>query len=431
MTATIEHTSLDAIADQINAAHRDAESAIRESLLRSKQAGELLLQVKSELPHGGFIDWVELQCEFSPRTARRYMKLAERWEELESKTDTIVADLGITDALKILTSDENVHFSSESSEWYTPPEIIEATRAVMGSIDLDPCSDSTSEPNVPATVHYTTEEDGLSQPWAGRVYLNPPYGREIGKWTERLQHEYESGCVTEAIALLPARTDTEWFQKLREYARCFLHGRLRFSDCETSAPFPSVVFYLGNERSRFAKTFGKLGDVCVPFQPRAVQVAATPVAEWDLDTATDKLREKIEWCAERWPREMGKVLAAQLKSLASEAEELIEYANEDRLLAAELKNEKSGIEETTDKSDDAEITNLTEAIKGDGKDYPDSCPICGMSDQVVILPRQNEAGTQYVKQCDRCAKIIRFVPKKEAKKLLNQQEADQLLAAAN
>jgi hypothetical protein len=51
---------------------------------------------------------------------------------------------------------------------------------------------------------------------------------------------------------------------------------------------------------------------------------------WDLDTATDKLREKIEWCAERWPYELGKVFAAQLKSLASEAEDLVNNAVEDR-----------------------------------------------------------------------------------------------------
>jgi phage N-6-adenine-methyltransferase len=260
-----EQSTLTVIADQINDAAHRAESSARESLRHAKQAGELLLRVKAELPHGEFTGWVESQCEFSPRTARRFMKLADQWEELQTKTDTIVTDLGITEALKVLASDENVHFSSDSPEWYTPVEIIEATRGVMGRIDLDPCSNSTSEPNVPAELHYTIEQDGLSQPWSGRVYLNPPYGREIGKWVERLKSEYEARTVTEAIALLPARTDTAWFRSLREYGRCFLHGRLRFSDYDTGAPFPSVVFFFGSDRSRFAKVFDELGDVFVLF----------------------------------------------------------------------------------------------------------------------------------------------------------------------
>lgn len=257
--------ALTALADQINAAHRDAESAVRESLKHAKQAGELLLQAKAELPHGEFTEWVNGTCEFHPRTARRYMKLADRWEELQTKTDTGASDLGITDALKILASDENVHFSTESSEWFTPPEIIEATIQVLGSIDLDPCSNSKEEPVVPAASHYTIKDDGLSQPWAGRVFLNPPYGREIGMWVERLTRGYEAGTITEAIALLPARTDTAWFQSLKEYPRCFLHGRLRFSGHDTGAPFPSVVFYLGRDRSLFAKIFEERGDVFIKF----------------------------------------------------------------------------------------------------------------------------------------------------------------------
>ena len=155
-----------------------------------------------------------------------------------------------------------VHFASESAEWNTPSEIIERVLALFGGrIDLDPCSNSATKPNVPAARHFTPREDGLSRVWRGRTYMNPPYGLEIGRWVEHLCAQYEAGTLPEAVALVPSRTDTEWFERLRKYPRCFLRGRLRFSDHENTAPFPSMVVYFGNRASRFAKVFGPLGDV--------------------------------------------------------------------------------------------------------------------------------------------------------------------------
>ena len=70
--------------------------------------------------------------------------------------------------------------SSESSEWYTPSHIIELTLELFnGAIDTDPCSNSKSNPNVPARNLYTKDDDGLAQTWYGSVYMNPPYGVEI------------------------------------------------------------------------------------------------------------------------------------------------------------------------------------------------------------------------------------------------------------
>jgi phage N-6-adenine-methyltransferase len=157
----------------------------------------------------------------------------------------------------------DVHFSSESPEWYTPPEIIQRVEKLFGSIDLDPCSNSHKTPNVPAANRFTKDDDGLAQTWKGRVYMNPPYGREIVEWVEKLAAEYEAGNVKEAIALVPARTDTEWFKILREHPRCFIWGRLNFSQSENSAPFPSVVFYLGKRLASFIKAFRDLGDTYV------------------------------------------------------------------------------------------------------------------------------------------------------------------------
>ncbi len=154
-----------------------------------------------------------------------------------------------------------VHFSSDTPEHYTPQVIIEAAIACMGGIDLDPCSNSEESPNVPAVTHYTKVSDGLAQAWRGCVYMNPPYGREIDDWIGKLVEEYEHGNVTEAIALVPARTDTQWWQRLRNYHVCFITGRLTFVGNNDPAPFPSAVFYLGSNTDCFVNAFEHLGDI--------------------------------------------------------------------------------------------------------------------------------------------------------------------------
>lgn len=154
-----------------------------------------------------------------------------------------------------------VHHSSESPEHYTPAEIIEATIALFGEIDLDPCSNSHQAPNVPAKRCYTAADDGLAQFWGGRVYMNPPYGRGIDKWCRKLAESYNYGFVTEAIALLPARTDTQWWQIMRDYYRCEVIGRLTFIGNDNPAPFPSAIFYLGPNLAGFYQEFSKFGDI--------------------------------------------------------------------------------------------------------------------------------------------------------------------------
>ncbi|WP_223160903.1 phage N-6-adenine-methyltransferase [Salinicola aestuarinus] len=92
----------------------------------------------------------------------------------------------------------------QKDEWLTPPSILEA----LGSFDLDPCS-PVERPWDTASEHLTLHDDGLSAAWRGRVWLNPPYGRETGLWLEKLA-EHGDG-----IALVFARTETEMFS-----ARC-------------------------------------------------------------------------------------------------------------------------------------------------------------------------------------------------------------------
>lgn len=167
------------------------------------------------------------------------------------------------DIAAVLTDDHDesmaVHYSSETDEWYTPKRIIDRVLQVLGEIDLDPCS--SPQRSVPAINHYTQEEDGLSKPWFGRVYMNPPYGREIKAWVNYLHSQWTAGQITEAIALVPARTDTEWFRVLEPFHKCFIYGRLAFSDGGNNAPFPSMAVYLGDRVDVFKSAFREIGGV--------------------------------------------------------------------------------------------------------------------------------------------------------------------------
>ena len=157
-----------------------------------------------------------------------------------------------------------VHFSSETPEHYTPPAIINAVLAVLGSIDLDPCSNSRERPNVPARIHFTKDDDSLSQFWFGRVYCNPPYGREIGAWVDAITRYYDQGLITEAIMLVPARTDTQWWKWLTLHSAmfCFVEGRLCFVGNNDPAPFPSALVYFGPNAGKFYDVFNRVGMVC-------------------------------------------------------------------------------------------------------------------------------------------------------------------------
>jgi hypothetical protein len=153
--------------------------------------------------------------------------------------------------------------SSDTNEWYTPRWVLDLVIKVLGEIDLDPCSNSREDPNVPATYHLTQEDDGLSKPWTGRVFMNPPYGDVIEAWVDKLISEYEKENVSEAIALTGARTDTAWFKKLLNYPFpcCLVDGRIKFSNAKNSSTIGSAIFYLGPDVLKFSNVFKEIGTI--------------------------------------------------------------------------------------------------------------------------------------------------------------------------
>lgn len=193
-----------------------------------------------------------------------------------TKEDATAEDRNARRSLKPTNGGHAVHFSSKSDEWYTPPEIIAAVRAVM-PIELDPASCYEAQQIIRADLYFDAKMNGLHpmRRWQGRVYLNPPYGDQIAKWIERLVAEYKSTHVVEAIALVPARVDTAWYRLLREYPRCHVTGRVQFwneanpiDGQRTGAPFPSAVFYLGNRLDVFGEAFSTIGDIYTLWSPK-------------------------------------------------------------------------------------------------------------------------------------------------------------------
>jgi phage N-6-adenine-methyltransferase len=131
-----------------------------------------------------------------------------------------------------------VHFTSRSPEWTTPRDLFRHLAEEFGGFDLDPCA---TPETAKCPRFFTPADDELRQEWAGRVFMNPPYGRTIAAG---MRKAWESSQTTAelVVCLVPARTDTDWWQ---DYAsrgdQRFLQGRLRFGDAESSAPFPSAV----------------------------------------------------------------------------------------------------------------------------------------------------------------------------------------------
>lgn len=158
--------------------------------------------------------------------------------------------------------DMAVHYGSDRTDYLTPPEIIQRVQAVFGGeIDLDPCGNrGLPMDNVPAAKYYTETEDGLAQPWSGKVFCNPPYGGAVSSWVDKAITESQEGHADPIILLLAARTDTRWFYKLRDFACCFIRQRLRFVGSVNTAPFPSVLFWISEQSPAvFASTFEDMG----------------------------------------------------------------------------------------------------------------------------------------------------------------------------
>ena len=182
---------------------------------------------------------------------------------------TLFADLPAAERLE-MARDDLAWLSSGHDDWYTPSEIIEAARRAMGSIDLDPATALEAQKLIGADVYYTKTTNGLNSnlPWAGNVWLNPPYGRgdtsAVG-FIRRLIVEYGAGNVIQAITILNlASASAHWFDPVWEHAAIHLiwRGRPNFWNIKylESSPTKGVIIsYFGSHPTRFAAEFAPFG----------------------------------------------------------------------------------------------------------------------------------------------------------------------------
>jgi phage N-6-adenine-methyltransferase len=146
-----------------------------------------------------------------------------------------------------------IHTSSKSDEWETPQGLFDELNCKF-SFTLDVCA---REYNAKCKKFFTIQDDGLSQDWSKDIsFMNPPYGRTIGKWVKKAFEEAQKGGVV--VCLLPSRTDTRWWHEyvLKGEIR-YLKGRLKMVNRTfpswradgnfkiSPAPFPSAVVVFG------------------------------------------------------------------------------------------------------------------------------------------------------------------------------------------
>lgn len=150
-------------------------------------------------------------------------------------------------------------------ERYTPALYIEAARKVLGEIDLDPATSVEAQRTVRASKYFTVEADGLAREWHGRVWLNPPYHRELAPaFIAKLIEELAAKRVTAAILLTNNCTDTDWYLQAEAAAQaiCFTHGRIKFTDENGTEVLPTqgqAFFYYGPDVQAFAGVFCRIG----------------------------------------------------------------------------------------------------------------------------------------------------------------------------
>ena len=131
-------------------------------------------------------------------------------------------------------------YSSATDDWGTPQTLFDELNNEF-NFTLDACA---SAHNFKVNVYFTKEDNALVQDWAGIVWMNPPYGRAIGKWMKKAFEESQKGATV--VCLVPARTDTAWWHDYAIKGEIrFLRGRLKFEQPgfvkNSSAPFPSAI----------------------------------------------------------------------------------------------------------------------------------------------------------------------------------------------
>lgn len=144
--------------------------------------------------------------------------------------------------------------SSAQQDWRTPESLFRAVAALAGGFTLDAAADETSRLCIPWFGPGGLAGDALARDWdvrpgANRIWLNPPYGRQLPLFAAKAAEQVTKHANLTVWMLVPARVDTRWWNLLIERADevRFLAGRVRFEQpdgARDAAPFPSAVIRL-------------------------------------------------------------------------------------------------------------------------------------------------------------------------------------------
>jgi ParB family chromosome partitioning protein len=256
-----------AASDSLEAANAAAEIKLR----AERKAGVLLAAM--EKPKNQHADTTMVSAlnklGVTPNQSSRWQREArvpeEQFQAYVESCNESCQELTQAGLLKIANG-SHVSLNSGENEWYTPPEYIEAARAAMGSIDLDPATSVVAQAIVRARKHFTINDNGLEKRWSGNVWLNPPYSKDlIGLFAAKVVEE--SSRFSQAIVLVNNATDTAWFHGLCSVAAavCFFRGRIKFLDRSGNPANTPVqgqaAVYVGDRPEAFRAEFSRHGIV--------------------------------------------------------------------------------------------------------------------------------------------------------------------------
>lgn len=131
----------------------------------------------------------------------------------------------------------NGRYNGNGRHWGTPPEVFDPLNAEF-NFTLDPCA---APESAKCSRFFTEADDGLTKDWGQeRVFMNPPYGREIYAWTRKARESAANGALV--VGLLPASTDLRWWHEdVVGHAEVrYIRGRVRFL---TGGPYRASGFF--------------------------------------------------------------------------------------------------------------------------------------------------------------------------------------------
>ncbi|MCA9368140.1 hypothetical protein KC887_07860 [Candidatus Kaiserbacteria bacterium] len=225
-----------------------------------------------------------------------------------------------------LDNHQLVNQTSGNTEWYSPIELVEAARRVMGEIDYDPASSYRANHNIVRANRFCAAPEyeivgeigglpvrhyqggGLALlAWYGRIWMNHPFGNteracspkctkktcqkrgwhtheDIAgntEWVRRIVNDYLAGYTVEACVLTFAATSEAWFTPLKQCPMCLIDGRINYLDPVTLKPVKgvtkgSVVTYLGENRHGFVREYSQFGPVMIPAAMTKYYQGVTP-----------------------------------------------------------------------------------------------------------------------------------------------------------